>query len=438
MLVAARCCNQHHHPLPQTTSTSPPSTTTNINITTFYHNQPAPHQHRIRSLSYLCSSPFHHQSYSLPHRSLINATKICLAIPGKCRRTTLHLVLRRRTRILRTCKPNLRMCRSTILRAMAPEIRHPRPAGRFPLASKAWRGRSPFVFRGTQDTVIISRPQTPAHGTSVNPSTFTPPNSSTVHAGLSPSHSTVAISAASGIRNVDCTDTGNIRDEVAALPSIRRLPAQKAIAQQTGVSRPVRKVPRTTENRDLNPAWLGAQAAAVDYAITENMSEVTGEQFSSRTSFTSSFSRVPDCQRRELCDRRVEKRPRLRGLTLDDTRLGTVNEWTTTAVDGMALTRYVLKPDVFNRRDVHRIRTLFDKDPNYRDIWSRKKQQREWFEIPATLRCDRTFARDPLECYYLERLDELLRTDRFDEARENSPLLPDPLVLRWWCASRLR
>ena len=153
--------------------TSPPSTTTNINITTFYHNQPAPHQHRIRSLPYLCSSPLHHQPCSLLHRSLINATKLCLAIPGICRRTTLHLVLRRRTRILRTCKPNLRMCRSTILRAMAPklmmetqnrrtrtlrkykpsfqmcrstilramapEIRHPRPARRFSLASKAWR-----------------------------------------------------------------------------------------------------------------------------------------------------------------------------------------------------------------------------------------------------------------------------------------------------------
>ena len=98
----------------------------------------------------------------------------------------------------------------------------------------------------------------------------------------------------------------------------------------------------------------------------------------------------------------------------------------------------VEKRPVFNRRSVQRICMLFDKDPNSaRDIWSRMKQQREWFEIPARLKSDRTFARDPLECYYLERLDELFRTDRFDKARENPLLLQDPLFPRWWCAFRL-
>ena len=64
------------------------------------------------------------------------------------------------------------------------------------------------------------------------------------------------------------------------------------------------------------------------------------------------------------------------------------------------------------------------------EAWSKFVESRHWWIISSTLRCDRTFCRDEIYCYYVDAMDREFASEN-DPALSEFPLFRNDVLDRW-------
>lgn len=119
-------------------------------------------------------------------------------------------------------------------------------------------------------------------------------------------------------------------------------------------------------------------------------------------------------------------------MVLDVGRLTGRHEWNTNSVSEMSFRKYVLQNTAYQKPDMLRYRKLSMEDnASAMEAWSQFSQSRNWWEVPSTIQCARTFARDVAEVYYLDHMDKVLNSPE-TLTPTKFPIFADGLMGRWW------
>ena len=125
-------------------------------------------------------------------------------------------------------------------------------------------------------------------------------------------------------------------------------------------------------------------------------------------------------------------------MRLHIARMRSRHNWNSVPIQDLGFRKYVLQDTVHQKGDVKRFRQLAMQDnASAMEGWSQFAANSNYWEVPSTLMCGRTFARDVLDCYYLDEMDYVLQS-RHTLPRHKFPLFTDALMGRWWNAFKHR
>ena len=134
---------------------------------------------------------------------------------------------------------------------------------------------------------------------------------------------------------------------------------------------------------------------------------------------------------------------RVSNPTIDVTRLDNSHTWNPFQVHEMNFHRFVRDAGDARRPDMQRWLALYEQRGHNATIalWGDFVRRRMFFLIPATITTTtRTFARDPLEALYVDRMARAIESPTPLRDVRDLPLyqLRDSLLGRWWNAFNVR
>ena len=119
---------------------------------------------------------------------------------------------------------------------------------------------------------------------------------------------------------------------------------------------------------------------------------------------------------------------------LDSSRLSVQHEWDVYPQTDISF-RYIVEENPEPRADALRYKVLANVSVQAaQTTFAAMCRCTTLFKVPATIQCDRTFARDAEEAYYLDAMDAYLRLPPGHLRVEDLPILKSPLRSRFFCA----
>ena len=139
--------------------------------------------------------------------------------------------------------------------------------------------------------------------------------------------------------------------------------------------------------------------------------------------YTMTLPNVPSNQDREL---NIQQ--------LDPSKLSDGLEWDIYSQTGISF-RHIVEENPLPRSDALRFKMIADVNIDAaRSSFSRLCSSTTLFKIPHAVKCDRTFARDAYDAYYLDAMYSFLEENSGELRMEDLPLLRVPLHNRYFCA----
>ena len=178
--------------------------------------------------------------------------------------------------------------------------------------------------------------------------------------------------------------------------------------------------------------------STVDFSLDSGLAEARTQPAAHfLPTFDSPWAGLPSTESRPDRALRTDLRDGPELMRLDERRISGRHSWKTVTVKDMYFRRYFLQ-NTSQKPNVLRYRQLAMQDnASAIEAWSQLSSRFNWWEVPASIRCGRTFARDVTDCYYLDRMDDILRSIDTLPPRY-SPLFADPPMGQWWNAFRMR
>ena len=110
------------------------------------------------------------------------------------------------------------------------------------------------------------------------------------------------------------------------------------------------------------------------------------------------------------------------------------HNWHSVPIQDSVSRKYVLQHRVHQKGDLKRFRQiLMQYNASAMEEWSQIAANRNYWELPSTLTCGRTLARDLLDCYYLNEMDYVFLSPH-TLPRYKFSLFTDTLMECWWNA----